>query len=57
MKPKQAHKKIENNMKQKTHTANSVEDFINNTHKLIKEHKKNIYPKDIKGLFERLGIE
>jgi methionine salvage enolase-phosphatase E1 len=57
MKPKQSHKKIENNMKQKTHTANSVEDFINNTHKLIKEHKKNIYPKDIKGLFERLGIE
>ena len=34
------------------------EDFINNTVlKLTKEHQQNNYPKDIRGLFERLGIE
>lgn len=50
--------KIENNMKENKLIISNVEDFINNTHKLIKEqHKQNIYPKDIRGLFERLGIE
>lgn len=45
-------------MKENSHLSNSVEDFINNTVlKLTKEHQQNNYPKDIRGLFERLGIE
>ena len=55
MKEKRAPNKIENNIKEKKHFF-SVDDFINNTHLIIKQHK-NIYPKDIRGLFERLGID
>lgn len=44
-------------MNEKKHITSSVEDFINNTHKLIKVHQQNIYPKDIRVLFEHLGIE
>lgn len=44
------------NMKEKKH-KNSIEYFVNNAHKIFKGHQKNKYPKDIKNLFERLGIE
>jgi hypothetical protein len=49
MKEKRAPNKIENNINEKKHLI-SIEDFI------IKQHE-NSYPKGIKGLFERLGIE
>jgi len=55
MKEKRVPNKINNNINEKKHLI-SVEDFINNTHLKIKQHK-NIYPKDIRGLFKRLGIE
>jgi hypothetical protein len=55
MTKKSTPKKIENNMKDKQHPA-KVEDFINNTHQRIKNQQQNIYPKDIRVLFERLGI-
>jgi len=47
MKEKRVPSKINNNINEKKHLI-SVEDFIT---------KKNSYPKGIKGLFERLGIE
>ena len=49
MKGKRVPDKIDNNINEKKH-LNSVEDFI------LKKHK-NIYPKGIRGLFKRLGIE
>lgn len=48
--------KIRQQMKEKNYN-NSIEDFINNAHKIIKEQKQNNYPKDIRGLFKRLGID
>ncbi|UMB59474.1 hypothetical protein MHL31_10325 [Lutibacter sp. A80] len=45
-------------MKEKKHLTNNVEDFINKvTLKLTKNHQQNNYPENIRGLFERLGIE
>ena len=49
MKEKRVPNKIDNNINEKKR-FNYVEDFI------IKQHK-NSYPKDIRGLFKRLGIE
>ena len=49
MKEKRVPTKINNNINEKKHFY-YVEDFI------IKQHK-NSYPKDIRGLFKRLGIE
>ena len=49
MKEKRVLNKINNNINEKKKLI-SVEDFITKKH-------ENSYPKDIKGLFERLGIE
>lgn len=56
MKKKVKRLKIKNIMVEKKYSTN-VEDFINNAHKVLKDHRKNNYPSDIRSLFERLGIE